>query len=54
MRWRSAETADKMRRRFGGFIKSVHDTSSGGGSDGNGPKQPLFRKLTVKTSLDDK
>jgi hypothetical protein len=54
MRWRSAKTADKMRRRFRGLIKSVHYASSGGGSDGNGPEQPLLRKLAAKTSLDDK
>jgi hypothetical protein len=54
MRWRSAETADKMRRGLGGLIKSVHYTSSRGGGDGNGPEQPLLRKLTAKTSLGDK
>jgi hypothetical protein len=45
MRWRPAESTNKMRRRLGGFIKSIYDTPPGGGSDGNGPEQPLLRKL---------
>jgi hypothetical protein len=48
MRWRPAEGGDKMRRRLGGFIKSVCDTPPRGGSDGNGPEQPLFRKLIAR------
>jgi hypothetical protein len=48
MRWRPAESTDKMRRRVGGFIKSVYNTPPGGGSDGNGPEQSLFRKLTAE------
>jgi hypothetical protein len=47
LRWRSAESADKMRRRLGGFIESVYNTPPGGGSDRNGPGQPLLRKLTA-------
>jgi hypothetical protein len=44
----------KWRCRLGGFIKSVYNTPPKGGSDGNGPEQPLLRKLTEKTALDDK
>jgi hypothetical protein len=47
MRWRSAESADKMRSGLGGFIKSIYNTPPRGGSDGNGPEQPLLRKLTA-------
>jgi hypothetical protein len=47
MRWQPTESADKMRCRLGGFIKSVYNTSPRGGSDGNGPDQPLLRKLTA-------
>jgi hypothetical protein len=54
MRWRPAQSADKMRRRLGGFIESVYNAPPRGGSDGNGPEQPLLRKLTAKTLLDDK
>jgi hypothetical protein len=54
LRWRSAESADKMRRRLGGLIESVYNTPSRGGSDGNGPGQPLLRKLAAKTPFDDK
>jgi hypothetical protein len=46
MRWRPAQSADKMRCGLGGFIKSVYNTPPRGGSDGNGPDQPLLRKLT--------
>src|ERR1700692_1904395 len=45
MRWRPAESVDEMRRGLGGAIESVYNTSPRGGSDGNGPKQPLLRKL---------
>jgi hypothetical protein len=44
-----------MRRRLGGVIESVYNTPSRGGRDGNGPGQPLLRKLTAaRTSLNDK
>jgi hypothetical protein len=48
MRWRSPESADKMRRGLGGFIKSVCHTQARGGGDGNGPEQPLLRKLNAE------
>jgi hypothetical protein len=48
MRWRSPESADKMRRGLGGFIKSVGNTQARGGGDGNGPQQPLLRKLNAE------
>jgi hypothetical protein len=48
MRWRSPESADKMRRSIGGFIKSVCHTQARGGGDGNGPEQPLLRKLNAE------
>jgi hypothetical protein len=48
MRWRPPESADKVRRGLGGFIKSVCNTQARGGGDGNGPEQPLLRKLNAE------
>jgi hypothetical protein len=48
MRWRPAESADKMRRGLGGFIKSVYNTPPRGGSYGNGPEQSLLRQLIAQ------
>jgi hypothetical protein len=47
MCWRSAEWANKMRCGLGRFNESVYNTPPRGGSDGNGPDQPLLRKLTA-------
>ena len=51
MRWRPAKSADEMRRRLGGIIKSAYSSPTIGGRDGNGPKQPLLRRLIAQISL---
>jgi len=38
LRWRSAESTDKMRRSLGSFIKSVCNTRPSRSSNGNGSK----------------
>src|ERR1700694_5786179 len=38
LRWRSAESADKMRRSLGSFIKSVRNTQPRRSSNGKGSK----------------
>jgi hypothetical protein len=52
LRWRSAESANEMRRRLGGFIKSIYNAPPRRGRDGNGPDQPLLRKLTARPYLE--
>jgi hypothetical protein len=42
MRWRPAQSADKMRRGFGGRIKSVGNTRSSRTGNGDGPEQRLL------------
>jgi hypothetical protein len=39
---RPVQSADKMRRGFGGFIKSGRDTRSGRTGNGDGPEQRLL------------
>jgi hypothetical protein len=51
MRWRPAQSADKMRRRLGGIIKSVYNAQARGDRDGNGSEQSLLRKLNAQISL---
>ena len=51
MRWRPAKSADEMRRRLGGIIKSVYNAQARGDRDGNGSEQSLLRKLNAQISL---
>ena len=46
LRWRSAESADKMRRSLGSFIKSVRNTQPSRSSNGNGSKLPMLWYVT--------
>jgi hypothetical protein len=48
VRWRPPASADEMRRGLGDLVKSVFDTQARGGGDGNGPEQPLLRKLNAE------
>jgi hypothetical protein len=42
MHWRSAQSIDKMRRRLGGYVKSVCNARPSRGSNGSGSEQPVL------------